>query len=107
MSDMQIKPLNDANRNRTIFLVICVYLIGSFLWRVLTPAHEYNSETLAVVNVGIDALIVAGLISLKALRAKYAVLFWLALLAGLGLFAIRLNGEASWLTGHLNYTLSD
>jgi hypothetical protein len=33
------------------------------------------------------------------------VLFWIALMAGLGLFAIRLNGNASWWTGHLRYDI--
>ena len=34
------------------------------------------------------------------------MLFWIALLAGLGLFAIRLNGNESWSTGHLKYKLN-
>lgn len=33
------------------------------------------------------------------------VLFWIALMAGLGLFAIRLNGNASRWTGHLHYDI--
>jgi hypothetical protein len=32
-------------------------------------------------------------------------LFWVALICGIGLFAIRLNSDASWWTGHLRYYL--
>ena len=31
---------------------------------------------------------------------KGNVLFWMALVAGLGVLAIRLHGDASWWTGH-------
>ena len=80
------------------------YLIVSFLWRLLTPAHEYPGRFSTYLEVGLDALLIAGLV---AIRAKVpTALFWIALIAGIGLFAIRLNGTASWWTGHLIYTLS-
>ncbi len=55
------------------------------------------------MEIAFDILAVVGLIGLKAQIPK--PLFWIALLAGLALFAIRLTGDASWWTGHLVYTL--
>jgi len=50
----------------------------------------------------------ACVIALIAAHRLYATktqswLFWIALLCGLGLFAIRLHGLDSWWTGHWNY----
>ncbi len=84
--------------------VFVVYLIGSFLWRVLTPAHEYPGRFSTYLDIAVDILTMAGLIAIRAQVPK--PLFWVALIAGVGLFAIRLNSEASWWTGHLVYTLS-
>lgn len=82
---------------------LVVYLIGSFLWRVLTPAHEYPGRPVTYVEIALDVLVVVGLIAIKAQLPK--PLFWVALVAGVGMLAIRLNGDASWWTGHLVYTL--
>lgn len=51
----------------------------------------------------IDAALIVGLFGIKS-RAP-AWLFWVALICGLSLFAIRLTSNASWWTGHLNYYL--
>ena len=83
---------------------LVVYLIGSFLWRVLTPAHEYPGRPVTYVEIALDVLVVVGLIAIKAQLPR--PLFWVALVAGVGMLAIRLNGDASWWTGHLVYTLS-
>jgi hypothetical protein len=56
------------------------------------------------VEIALDILVVVGLIAIKAQLPK--PLFWVALVAGVGMLAIRLNGDASWWTGHLVYTLS-
>ena len=70
---------------------------------MLTPAHEYPGRFSTYLDVAVDFLVIAALF---AIRFKVSVsLFWVALIAGVGLFAIRLNGEASWWTGHLVYTL--
>jgi uncharacterized membrane protein YdfJ with MMPL/SSD domain len=37
-------------------------------------------------------------------RAMPQILFWIALAAGIGLFALRLSHEGCW-TGHLVYSL--
>ena len=82
---------------------LAVYLIGSLLWRLLMPAHEYPGRFTTYLDMAVDALVMAGLFSA---RAKVPVaLFWVAIIAGLGLFAIRLNSEASWWTGHRVYYL--
>jgi hypothetical protein len=83
--------------------VLVVYLIGSFLWRVLTPAHEYPGRFSTYLDMAVDILTMVGLIAIRANVPK--PLFWVALIAGVALFAIRLNSEASWWTGHLVYAL--
>jgi hypothetical protein len=89
--------------NRSVPWVLSFYLIGNFLWRTLTAAHEYPGYSSTILDMGVDALTIAGLIGL---RSKIPVwLFWIALIAGIGLFAIRFNGDASWWTGHLMYSL--
>ena len=47
-----------------------------------------------------DVLAIVGLVGVRAGLPK--ALFWIA---GIGLLAIRLNGEASWWTGHLMYSV--
>ena len=83
--------------------VLLAYLIGSFLWRLLTPAHEYPGRFSTYLEMAVDALAIAALIGLRASIPK--VLLWIALAAGVGLFVIRLNSDASWWTGHLVYFL--
>ncbi len=94
-----------TNKNYVIFIVLAVMLIATFLWRLLTPAHEYPMRTEQVMEIGIDLLCLAGLIGLKRQLAGGQVLFWIALVAGLGLFGIRMTSDASWWTGHLVYYL--
>ena len=107
------------------------------IWRGRGPLHRFTVAMLARANpllavtvkfmalgpspnlrnltIGLDLLCVIGLIfggiqifkdhESDWFRGK--VLFWMALIAGLGLFLIRLKGgTASWWTGHLNYELS-
>src|SRR5262245_38704520 len=83
--------------------VLVAYVIGSFLWRLLTPAHEYPGRFLTYLEMAVDALAIAALIALRASVPK--ALLWIALAAAVGLFAIRLNSDASWWTGHLVYFL--
>jgi hypothetical protein len=53
--------------------------------------------------MALDALVIAGLIGIGANIPK--PLFWVALIAGVAMFVIRLNSDASWWTGHLVYTI--
>jgi hypothetical protein len=55
------------------------------------------------LDIAVDVLVMVGLIVIRAKVPK--ALFWVALIAGVGLFAIRLNSDASWWTGHLIYTI--
>ena len=86
----------------TPFVVACL-LIASFLYRVFTAAHEYPMRTEQVLTMAIDLALVVGLWSMRSRLP--AGLFWCALAAGVGLFLIRLNGDASWWTGHLSFSL--
>jgi hypothetical protein len=92
-----------ATSRPVIGYVLACYLIGSFLWRLLTPAHEYPMRSAQVLDIGLDILMIVGLFGVRAGIPK--PLFWVSLIAGLGLFAIRLTSDASWWTGHLIYTL--
>ena len=62
MSDAPAKQPNPA-----IFYVICVMLVGSFLYRVLVTANEYPSRTAQVLEMAVDAALIAGLVDCAAL----------------------------------------
>lgn len=78
-------------------------LIGQFLWNLLTPAHEYPMRAEQVMTMTFDALMLGSLIGLRGAMPK--PLFWVALVAGIGLFALRLSSDGWW-TGHLVYSLA-
>ena len=83
--------------------VMALILIGSFLWRTLVAAHEYPMRSEQVMTMLIDLGLLVGLIGMRERVPK--ALFWCAIVAGIGLFAIRLTGDAAWWTGHLSYSL--
>lgn len=97
--------IKSENRNELTLMLVAALLIGNFLWRALMPASEYPERSVQVLTMGFDLALIAGLIGLKSRAPKLKVLFWIALAAGIGLFAIRLNGDASWWTGHLTYRM--
>jgi hypothetical protein len=82
--------------------VLLSYAVGSLCWRVFTPASEWESSLARITTVGLDVLVIAGLIGIR--RHVPKALFWIALVAGLGLLAIRVT-ETGWRTGHLTYEL--
>jgi hypothetical protein len=88
-----------TSRNPWIAKLLPWVLIGQLLWNVLTPAHEFPMRAEQVTSMTIDALMLAGLIGLKTPKP----LFWVALVAGVGLFALRLSSDGWW-TGHLVYS---
>jgi hypothetical protein len=98
---------------RWLFVSLAIVLLGTFFWRAFSTAHEFPSTSYRNMTIVLDLLCLVGLIGLRiqASRQQQAVttgvnvLFWFALLAGLGLFAIRLNGNASFWTGHIKYAL--
>jgi len=83
--------------------VVALILIGSFLWRVVVAAHEYPMRSEQVMTMLIDLGLLVGLIGMRERVPK--ALFLCAIVAGIGLFAIRLTGDAAWWTGHLSYSL--
>ena len=59
-------------------------------------------RTEQVLTMTFDGFMLVGLCGLKASMPK--PLFWIALVAGIGLFALRLSSDGWW-TGHLVYSL--
>jgi cyanate permease len=98
----QPKPAT-ASRTPMISMLLPWILIAHFLWNLLTPAHEYPMRTEQVLTMTFDAMMLAGLIGLRQAMPK--PLFWIALVAGIGLFALRLTGDTGWWTGHFVYFL--
>jgi hypothetical protein len=103
MTDQQAQSRDHSGRNFTLSIVLGCYLIGSFLWNVLTEAHEYPMRTEQVLTMTLNLFAVVGLFGVKAGMPK--PLFWCSLVAGIGLFALRLTSDAAWWTGHLVYAL--
>jgi hypothetical protein len=107
----------DSGRGRVIFYLLAIFLIADFLWRTFTPAHEFDSPEIVYFSIGLDVLCVIGLIGSKMQISRRMplsekpwisgnLLFTLALLAGLGLLAIRFGGGTeAWWTGHASYEL--
>lgn len=91
-----------ASRSGVIAILLPCLLIGNFLWKVLIPAREFPMRTEQVMTMTFDLLMIMGLFGLR--RSMPAPLFWIALAAGIGLFALRLSHDGWW-TGHLTYSI--
>jgi hypothetical protein len=105
-------PAATSGRDWAIFMILSIYLIGTFAYRAATPAHEYAMADELWLTIGLDAAAVVGLFGLRMKLAKErvlptgeAVLFWVGLAAGFGLFLIRTTSDSAWWTGHLVYYL--
>jgi hypothetical protein len=103
MTDQQPAKPRALDVAQIAFFVLSCYLIGIFLYRALLPAHEYSMRTEQLITAALDALCLIGLIGTRTRGPK--TLFWVALIAGIGLFAIRMTDDAAWWTGHLRYSL--
>ena len=90
-----------AKQHPAIFYLLCVLLVGNFLWRLTVTAQEYPLRTAQILQMVIDAAMIVGLIGIR--KSGPQALFVLALICGIGLFGIRLHGDASWWTGHWHY----
>lgn len=106
MSDQPTESTAGAN-NQSAFTRVApwllpTFLIGSFLWRTLIPAHEYPAPGVHYLEMTFDGLLLVGLFGVRQRMQPW--LFWIAVIAGLGLFAIRLSGGPSWWTGHLTFS---
>ena len=102
MTDQQ--TTDNARRNPLIAVLLPWLLIGQFLWNLLTTAHEYPMRAEQIMTMTFDLGMLVGLIGLRGSIPK--PLFWFALAAGVGLFALRLTSDAAWWTGHLAYSLA-
>ena len=101
MSDRSGAP--PGGMGRAMPLVVAWILIGSLLWHVVVAAHEYQMRTEQVMTMLIDLGLVIGLIGMRD-RVPMP-LFWCAIIAGIGCFALRLNGDDGWWTGHLSFSV--
>lgn len=96
-------PQPNKNYSPKMFYLISVLLIGNFLWRMIATANEYPPRSVQILEMVIDAAMVAGLIGIR--KSGPPLLFVVALIAGIGLFGIRMHSDASWWTGHWHYAL--
>jgi hypothetical protein len=103
MNDQRAQT-QDSGRNFAIAVILACYLIGTFLWNVFVPAHEFQLRTAQMLTIGLNLLGVVGLYGLRASMPK--PLFWVALIAGIGLLGLRLISDHGWWTGHLFYSLA-
>jgi len=103
MSQQPSAPANPSVWNRAVIWILPAYLVGNFLIRTLTAAHEYPMRTEQVLEMSIDAPCIVGLFGVRKRMQPW--IFRIALIAGLCLFAIRATSDASWWTGHLMYSL--
>jgi len=80
-----------TTRNGIMPILLPCVLIGHFLWNVLTPAHEFPLRTEQVMTMLFDLGMFVGLFGFR--RSMPAPLFWIAVVAGVGLFALRLSSD--------------
>ena len=102
MSHQQTAPTG-AQQKPWLFYVLTCALISEFLWNAFTTAHEYPTRTEQVMTMVLNAGMVFGLFGVRNGGPK--PLWWIALVAGIGLFAIRFTSDAAWWTGYLAYSL--
>src|SRR5258708_35162572 len=103
MTNPQTQTSGNSCRNAVVSLLLPCFLIGQFLWNLLTPAHEYAMRSEQVMTMTFNALMLAGPFGLK--RSMPQPLFWIALVAKLGQVERRLTSDAAWWTGHLVYSI--
>lgn len=98
------------------FFIISGYLILTAAKRLLVTAHEYPPREGQILDMVVDGGMIIALIGFWTLVSKtikqgdksaapMALLFLVALVAGVTLFGIRFTSDAAWWTGHLNYAL--
>ena len=97
---MTYQPIQLAStgRNAVTAILLPIVLIGHFLWNLLMPAHEFPLRPEQVMTMTFDFFMLAGLLAFK--RQMPQPLFWIALVAGIGRFALRMSSDGWW-TGHL------
>jgi hypothetical protein len=106
-SDLHTGP-STASRQQVVYRIAALYAIASFLWKVLTPAHEFDSQAVVTLGIVFDIGILVGLIATRISAEEPSVpgpLIWAGIVATCGSLLLRLNGDAGWWTGHLTYSL--
>lgn len=92
-----------TNRREILLIVMSLYLIGTFIYRVLVPVYSLPLRHMQVMTMALDLGVIVGLWAVKSKLTTMRTLFWIALSCGIGLFAIRLTSDAAWWSGHLIY----
>jgi hypothetical protein len=103
-----------ASRLPILGLWLSIYMIGLFLWRFFTPAHEYDVRSVQMLDMTLDALATVALIAIFARsigagadnsRLLRVILIWAALASAAGIWLIRFSSDEGWWTGHRLYSL--
>ena len=54
------QSIRSENRNELSFILIAALLIGTFLWRLLMPAHEYSVRSVQLLTMVFDLAFITG-----------------------------------------------
>ncbi len=98
------------------YYLVALGLITRCLWRVLTPGGSFPLPPAHYLSMGFDLVLLVVLIlgrrhigrwgeseAPAVSRARWV--FAAALIAGIGLIAIRFTSHTAWWTGHLTWQL--
>jgi hypothetical protein len=106
--------MRDQTNSRlpTAGLWLSIYMIGIFLWRFFTTAHEYDVRSVQMLDLALDALATVALIAIfvrsfgaQNPRFLRTILLWGALVSTAGIWLVRLSSGEGWWTGHRLYSL--
>jgi hypothetical protein len=110
--DAEAEEPTTNGRNWAFIMILSVYLIGTLVYRALTPAHALDEPSVVYLTMALDAL---ALVALVRTRLKLAeervlprgetVLFWVGAAAGVCVLMIRTLSDSAWWTGHLVFYL--
>lgn len=100
------------SRGWLIFVLVSLYVTAQFLWRAFTRGGEWPMSPAHYLSMALDLILIVALIGLyRAMgsqlpagdgrQAARQVLFWPAILSGIGMFVIRFSSDVGWWTGHI------
>jgi hypothetical protein len=105
--------MESITKTKWLFYLLSIFTICTFLWRFLIPAYEESdSNTLIYLKILFEAAQVPALIILFSyLRRRYGLdptgwlktVFWVALVASIGILLMRFSTTGGWYTGHRIY----
>jgi hypothetical protein len=106
---------SQASKTLRLFYCLSIYVIPTFLWRFLVPAYEESEpDSLIYFEILLEFVSVGGLVVLftqlrsqeaDAAQAPPAALFWIALVAAIGILIMRFSSTDGWYTGHRVYQI--